>query len=134
MKTSEILTAVVTAGVITEQQINILKRRANAGENIEFPQAVYDGNIQVTEDQARKGFDWLYDQWKTPNGKERKNNPFGYREQKVLDGPEIDTFSFNGFHNTARYGQSPFYVPVYTASANGSSFQYYVCQGIQIIG
>jgi hypothetical protein len=132
MKTTEILTAVVKAGYITEQQINVLKRRANAGEKIEFPQTVYDGDVQLTEEQTRKGFEYLYNLWKTPNGKERKNNPFGYREQDVLKG--TITFYFDGFHNAARYGQAPFYVPIYTASANGSSFQYYVCQGIQIIG
>ena len=132
--TNEILAAIVVAGTITEQQINILKRRANAGEKIEFPQTIYDGDIQVTDEQAAKGFNWLHGQWKTPQGKERKNNPYGCREQTVLEGPEIVTFSFDGFYDAARCGQTSYFIPIYTASANGSSFQYYVQNGIQIIG
>lgn len=42
------------------------------------------GIIEVTGEQSAKGFKWLYNLYKTPIGKERKNNPFGYRENGEL--------------------------------------------------
>jgi len=72
MKTTELIEKIVKAGVITEQEINLLKRRLNAGESIDL-QSIYDGEIKITPDQAQKGWDWLKDKYQTPAGKERKN-------------------------------------------------------------
>ena len=39
----------------------------------------------ITPAQTTKGLDWLFNLRFTMRGKERKNNPFGYREQSILD-------------------------------------------------
>ena len=81
-KTEVILAEVRISKVITEQEINLLKNRSN---KLNFD--VWDYNIedvQVTNEQMQKGFTWLVNLYKSPTGKERKNNPFGYREIEVI--------------------------------------------------
>ena len=61
----------------------------------------------ITPEQTTKGLDWLFNLRFTARGKERKNNPFGYREQSILDdfdrfelsGLYDDSDGYNGFHN-----------------------------------
>lgn len=133
MKTKELLEKIVKAGVITEQEINLLKRRMNAGEKIELPQSIYDGEINVTPEQSAKGWAWLKNQYQTPAGKERKNNPFGYREIDVLEAPD-HYFYFVGFYDAGKYG-NVYSLPIYLVCGAGTSFEYYVSGGeINIIG
>ena len=88
--------------------------------------------IALDEEQVQKGYDWLIDQWKTPKGAERKNNPFGYREQDVLE--NFSTITFNGYYDAGNYYRS-FYLPLYLVSGNNTTFEYYVSGGqINIIG
>ena len=78
----------------------------------------------ITSEQTTKGLDWLFNLRFTARGKERKNNPFGYREQSILD--DFDRFElaglydysdgYNGFHN---------FKPMYRVIASdGESFEY----------
>jgi len=78
----------------------------------------------ITPAQTTKGFDWLFNLRFTARGKERKNNPFGYREQSILDdfdrfelsGLYDDSDGYNGFHN---------FKPIYKVIASdGESFDY----------
>ena len=46
--------------------------------------------------------EWLLNKWKTPKGAERKNNPFGYREQNVLEDENAKAY-FNGFYDAGNY-------------------------------
>jgi len=78
----------------------------------------------ITPAQTTKGLDWLFNLRFTARGKERKNNPFGYREQSILDdfdrfelsGLYDDSDGYNGFHN---------FKPIYKVIASdGESFDY----------
>jgi len=121
--------------VLTEREVNLLMRRINAGKikpsDLSKIKRIYDGEgIPLTPEQSEKGRRYLYNLWKTPRGKERKNNPFGYREEDIIDNlREIrlrDVYSERG----------NFYVPLYEAiSKQGNSMEYYVSGGkISIVG
>lgn len=77
-------------------------------------------------EQSQKGIDWLLDQWRTPTGKERKNNPFGTREQKVLE--NFSHFTLSGFWDDGN-GYHHNYKPVYTVHATDDSCFEYVPYG-----
>jgi hypothetical protein len=121
---------IAAAGVITERQIITIKSRANRGADVW--EIFNNGNLRITQEQTKKGLSWLLNQWKTPRGIERKNNPFGYREQEIIN--NFDRFALVDFYNVGRY--FPFFVPVYRViSRSGSSFEYYYNAGrISIIG
>lgn len=88
--------------------------------------------LTLCDDQVQKGYDWLMDQWKSPKGAERKNNPFGYREKSILE--DFSTITFNGYYDAGNYHHS-FYVPLYLVSGDNNTFEYYVSGGkISIIG
>ena len=112
--------------MITEQEINLLKRRANTGDK---DAANFWPCVDCTQEQSAKGFAWLKNLYKTPAGKERKNNPFGYREMDIIDNYAGDNFTFRGFYDAGRYGFHN-YVPVYELAG----MEYYNYGGIQIVG
>jgi hypothetical protein len=88
--------------------------------------------IELCEDQVKKGYDWLVDQWKSVTGKERKNNPFGYREQAILE--NFNTITFWGYYDAGNAWRS-YYLPLYLVSGDNTTFEYYVSGGeIHIIG
>lgn len=117
--------------ILTEQQINLLKRRLNDGK-IKHSDIFGESGEKVfrlTPEQTRKGLKWLMNKWKTPRGVERKNNPFGYREQNVLE--NFSHFELADFHNNVNYWQSQSginnYVPVWDVIGKGNiGFQYYM--------
>jgi hypothetical protein len=124
--------------IITEQQIGLIGRRLNAKRELKEMQKLYseavEGNVKVTNEQAQKGYSWLLDQYKTPRGVERKNNPFGLREMNILD-TGLGYFTYDGHYDAGNMNFS-FYLPIYTFyDKEGFSFQYYVSGGkINIIG
>lgn len=124
--TQEIINEIESRRMITEQEINLLKRRANAGDN---DAAAFWPDIEVTPEQSAKGIAWLRNLYKTPTGKERKNNPFGYREIDIIDNYAGENFTFRGFYDAGRYGFHN-YIPVYEVGG----MEYYNYGGIQIIG
>lgn len=86
--------------------------------------------IDVTPEQSAKGYKWLMNLYKTPTGKERKNNPFGYREMNILDNYKGERFQFVGFYNDGNRWHD-YYTPIYSLCG----MEYYVnSEGIQIIG
>lgn len=88
----------------------------------------------LAEEQATQGINWLKNLWKTPGGKERKNNPFGYREQDAIAGDDV-TITLRDYYDASRYGQPPYYIPLYEVCSSGGSFEYYVQGGqIHIVG
>jgi hypothetical protein len=123
---------------LTEQEVNLMMRRINSGKlatlhenrqlshvQVKFP----DEGFKLTKSQQEKGYKWLMNLWKTPRGIERKNNPFGWREQDVLDNFEeirlIDVYSDRGYY----------YVPYYRVESKDSSFEYCIYGGqIHILG
>ena len=131
MKTLDILNEIKESNVITESQINLLKRRGNKGEEIDI-NFIWDGEILVTDSQKRKGLDWLINQWKTPTGKERINNTFGYRETEILE--NCSEIQFKGFYDNGNR-QFKNLIPLYCVHSYTNSFEYYVNhKGIQIVG
>ena len=125
MKTQEIL----DGKTISFKNVKLLIRRMNHGEEIDL-QDVWD-NPKRLED-TKQGIDYLLNQWKTPNGKERLNNPFGYREQEVLE--NFEYFEFAGTYNAGNYGHT-FHVPLWNVIGRDGSFQYYMSGGeINIVG
>jgi len=121
---------------ITEKEINLIKLRMNNDKVDEFTQEaidfIWDNSPQLTSDQNKKGIDYLRNLWKSPTGKERANNPFGYREEEALE--TFEYFELRGFYDAGnRYRK--FYVPLYTCVGAETSFEYYISGGgINIVG
>lgn len=125
---------------LSEREVLLLKRRMSHGkvDVHKVLEKMPTGGWKLTPQQSEKGFNWLLKQWKTPTGAERKNNPFGQREEHVLE--KFDEFRLIDFMDTATYSATQmgihFYIPVYEIKArDGTYFQYYVdYKGIHITG
>ncbi len=93
---------------------------------------IYDAEgINLTPDQVKKGFKYLYNLGFTPKGKKRSNSPFGYREYDIIENPKdivlLDFYRPSFWNN--------FRVPLYQAIGGGTSMDYYVSGGeISIVG
>jgi len=117
---------------LTERELNLLKLRLNSGRLDIHDVDIPDGGWELTPDQNKKGFDWLYNLYKSPTGKERVNTPFGYRESSVLE--NFNKIKLTDYRDTANYYQAQAkiknYVPVYTVYAkDGHTFEYSVHGG-----
>jgi len=127
---------IMETNTITEKEINLIKLRMNNDKVDEATQEVidyiWDNSPQLTPDQNKKGIDYLRNLWKSPTGKERTNNPFGYREQDALE--TFEYFELRGFYDAGnRYRK--FYVPLYTCVGADSSFEYAFYNGeVNILG
>ena len=122
---------------LSEQEVKLLKRRLNDGkisfQDLNKIKYYYEGEgFGLTDSQNKKGKDFLLDQWKTPTGKERTNNPFGFRETSVLE--NFKEIRLVDFYNTSRAGQMNYYLPVYSVESDDSAFEYYYDGKINIIG
>ena len=132
MKTEKLISEIKKQGFITEKQINLLKRRLNNGEKIDMS-FCYENDIKITSEQTQKGLNFLLNQWKTPKGKERTSNPFGYNQQEILR--SFTGFFFLGFYDLAKYKQMPYYTAIYQVCGNNNCFQYYYdFNGVNITG
>lgn len=130
MKTTDLIKSIEEKGIITEREILLLKRRANNGDRDAanfYPGC--DRVIEVSDKQSEKGFKLLYNLYKTPMGKERKNNPSGYREMDILDNYNGERFTFVGFYDNGNRFYSN-YIPIY--ELNG--MEYYYNGEIHIVG
>lgn len=106
-QTSEqIIAAAEERGWINENEILLLKRRRNRGERIQI-----ENPIPISDEQAQKGFAWLWDKYRTPRGAERKNNPFSNQGEKALKWAKMHgaRFTFNGFYGTGNNWHEPIY-------------------------
>ncbi len=119
--------------ILTEGEIKLLVKRANAGEDVNAKRyAIKEEEYLLTNTHEAKGIAYLLDQWKTPKGVERKNNPFGAREEDVLA-----TFKYFEFVELYNAGNMHFnvYTPIYNVIGENGSFQYYMWGGkVNIIG
>jgi hypothetical protein len=129
MQTDKLIEEIINRGWITEKEILLLKRRLNNKKDIDVSR-LEDFDIGVSYEQTDKGYKWLMDQWKTPKGKIRKNNPFGYREQDALK--SFKYFIFKGFYDAGSFHFSH-YEPLYCVVGEEGSFTYYVFGGETII-
>lgn len=125
---------IIKSGSITESEI-ISFRSFLSKCSKEVRREIFDiwQELELSPEQNKKGYDFLMGQWKTEKGKERVNNPFGYREQNILE--NFDRFTYCENYDSSRYGQNPFYLPVYRCySKDGDSFEYYYDGKVNIIG
>jgi hypothetical protein len=130
----KITTEVLKQKTLTESDIKILCRRANASDTrSDTLQALNQFEYwYITEEQTAKGLAWLKNKNQTPRGVTRKNSPFGYRELDAIN--TFTHFTFDGLYDAGNY-QHSFYVPIYTVHGSESSFQYVLSGGeINIIG
>ena len=137
-KTKSIIERIKKANTISEKDINLLKRRYNANSDDESVKEVLDYYNEVDfpkldADQTKKGYDFLMNLWKSPTGKVRANNPFGSREQRILD--DFSHFEFGGFYDDGNSYRSNF-IPIYIVhSKDGAAFEYIFRGGsLKIIG
>jgi len=121
--------------VLTERDVALLMRRINSGKI--KPKDLFEAiplldsgeGLGLTKEQQEKGRKWLVNQWKTPSGVERKNNPFGYREQDVLE--NFKEIRLRDFYSE----RGNYYYPYYEVIGGDSSFEYYVSGGqVHILG
>lgn len=122
---------ILEAGVISEKDLNLLKNRINHRlceyEDIE---PLFLDYVTLTDNQTAKGIRWLRNLYKTPAGKERKNNPFGAREISVLEGEHIK-IDLCGLYDTGSYGCRN-YTPNYCVYSENGSFEYVpYCNGCE---
>lgn len=114
---------ILSTGVISEKDLNLLKNRINhrlcTYEDIEL---LFLDYVTLSDDQIAKGVKWLKNLYKTPAGKERKNNPFGAREINVLEGDNIK-IDFCGLYDAGTYGFIN-YQPIYCVYSSNGSFEY----------
>ena len=130
-QTKDIIKEILKTKSISEQEINLLKRRLNSGEKMQDLMYDIDEYIKLTGNQTQKGLKYLLNKWQTPKGATRKTNPFGYRETEVLD--TFKEFYFAGFRSIGFWNN--FYVPVYTVQGEKGYFDYHLNGGkIEIVG
>jgi hypothetical protein len=120
---------------ITERDIITLRSRANNGK-LDISEINLGEGKEITKEQTAKGIAWLKNEMVTPKGKYRKNNPFGYREEQIID--NFSKFLLVDFYNAAFYGSSihAALFPVYRViSQTGASFDYCYYNGkMEILG
>lgn len=133
--------AIIQAGKIEEREI--ISMRSFMHKSKENARFIFDAmndyrdtnqdqNLSLSPDQNQKGYDFLMNCWKTPRGIERKNNPFGYREQAILE--NFSHFELKGFYNAGNAYRN-FYLPLYECiSKDGNSFEYYYNGEVNIVG
>ena len=115
----------------SEKEMNALKNHMN---KIDIRDAQKLNDIVANKDgtkldktQVAKGFKYLYNLGYTPRGVERKNNPYGYREEYIVKNPK--TIELKQFHNDSR-GRYDNYQPYYEAiGKDGTSMEYFYSGG-----
>lgn len=114
---------ILSAGVISEKDLNLMKNRLNHRLcEYEDVEPLFLDYITLSDDQTLKGVKWLRDLYKSPSGKIRKNNPFGAREIDVLEGENVK-IDLCGFYDAGRYGCRN-YMPNYCVYSENGSFEY----------
>lgn len=129
---------ILRSGKIEESELISLNSFYNKSkENKEFIDnilynEVEDNELLLSDKQNKKGYDFLMSLRFTPTGKDRLNNPYGYREENILD--NFSHFTFCGFYDIGNYNYSN-YIRMYNCySKDGNSFQYYYNGKMNIIG
>ena len=124
--------------VLTEAEVNLLKNRLNHGklsfDDLRQIERYNDGDgWELSPEQTEKGREFLVNLWMTERCVERKNNPFGQREQDTL--AHFKSFTLVDFYDVGNQ-YVHFNVPVYRVnSTEGGGFDYYYSTGnVHIIG
>ena len=114
MKTLEsIFSEIKGSGVITKQQLQLLKNRSNRQQkdiiNYEWLESIGDGyGIPLTEEQVIQGLNWL----KKFIKKNGEINVYGYRELEIIKNASPCDFVFKGFYDAGN-GWFRNFLPIY---------------------
>ena len=104
----QIFAKIAKNGEITERQILLLKNRSTRMQKDVMNYDLLDANdIKVTEEQGEKGLNWL-----KKLQRKRKNNPFGYRENEIINNATAKDFTFRGFYDAGN-GWRSYFLPIY---------------------
>lgn len=126
---------IIASGTISNSEIISLNSLMNSNKDAHkvLDAAIWEceEGLNLTPEQDKKGIEFLMNLWKSPTGKERKNSPFGYREEAILEG--FTHFTLKGFYDARNYQRS-YYLPLYECHGNGNSFEYYYNGKVNIIG
>lgn len=114
----EIFAEIRENGVMTELQMNLLKRRSNKAQkdilDYDLVEEVGEGyGIPLTADQGRKGLEWLR------KVSRKRDCPFGYRERDIVENANPEDFTLICFY--AYKGRNDCYIPVY--GLNGMEYR-----------
>lgn len=122
-----IISEAVSKEFISERDINLIKRRLNRGEIINFS-PIGENDVFVTDEQAEKGLNYLIKHFLTSKNLKRKNCWWGDAALKAIgyngEGEELTPmnphklFKLVGFMNIGNF--RPFYQPIY--EINGVSY------------
>ena len=119
MKTNEsILNEIKEAGYITEQQINLLKRRSNNVKKDLFNYDIFPDGIPVTSEQGARGLEWLR--------RSAQKKMYGHRELDIVNNSSCEDFTFKGLYDCGNMYVANFQ-PIY--NVNGME---YTVEGGQI--
>lgn len=114
MKTLEsIFSEVKENGVITKQQLQLLKNRSNKQQqdviDYDWLGSIGDGyGIPLTEEQGVQGLNWL----KKFIKKNGESNVYGYRELEIIGNASPSDFVFKGFYDAGN-GWARSFLPIY---------------------
>lgn len=114
MKTNEtIFGEIIENGVITKQQLFLLKNRSNKEQrdviNYSLIGGVGDGyGIPLTVEQGVQELNWL----KKFIRKDGSSRVYGYRELDIINNSSPSDFVFGGFYD-AGTGWFKYYLPIY---------------------
>jgi len=125
---------IITSGTIEEGQIISMRSLMNKDKDAARQIFAHweDTDLTLSDTQQQKGIEFLMNQWKSPRGTERKNNPFGYREQEILE--NVDRLVLHSLYNAGNAYHDN-YLPLYLCySKDGDSFEYYYDGKVQIVG
>lgn len=114
MKTLEsIFSEIKENGVITKQQLQLLKNRSNKMQqdviNYDWLESIGNGyGIPLTEEQGVQGLNWL----KRFIKKNGESNVYGYRELEIINSASPSDFVFKGFYDAGN-GWFRNFLPIY---------------------
>lgn len=114
MKTLEsIFSEIKGNGVITKQQLQLLKDRSNRQQkdviNYNWLEGIGDGyGIPLAEEQGVQGLNWL----KKFIKKNGESDVYGYRELEIIGNASPRDFVFKGFYDAGN-GRFKNYLPIY---------------------
>lgn len=121
MKTLEsIFSEIKGNGVITKQQLQLLKNRSNKQQkdviNYNRLEGIGDGyGIPLAEEQGVQGLNWL----KKFIKKNGESDVYGYRELEIIGNASPRDFVFKGFYDAGN-GWFKNYLPIY--QVNGMEY------------
>lgn len=114
MKTlGKIMSEIKKDGVITKQQLQLLKNRSNKQQedliDYDWLESVGDGyGIPLTEKQGIQGLNWL----KKFIKKNGESNVYGHREIEIINNASSSDFLFKGFYDAGN-GWFRYFLPIY---------------------